>query len=210
MAKKLIIGGLIVVLVGALGLAIYNYNQTNQGLHAGQALAYGNGGGQGSRGGVADGNGAPTEGNANGGYRGGRGGDEVAPGSGEQGQANGKGQTGEAPQGRTDNESSVPDPQAHVEEWLTISGQVTNVDATSLTLKTDDGQTLNIDLGPEWFWSAQGVALDAGDHVTVQAFEEDGEIKVGQISLGDGTPLQLRDTDGRPLWAGRGRGGGRQ
>ena len=43
-----------------------------------------------------------------------------------------------------------------------------------------------------------------------QVFEEDGEIKVGQISLEDGTLLQLRDTDGRPLWAGRGRGGGRQ
>jgi hypothetical protein len=45
----------------------------------------------------------------------------------------------------------------------------------------------------------------------VQAFEEDGEIKVGQISLeSNGTVLQLRDDDGRPMGAGRGRGGGRQ
>jgi hypothetical protein len=185
MAKKLIIGGLIVVLVGALGLAIYNYTQTNQ------AMAYGNGGNQG--------------------YRGGRSEDElVAPSSDEQGRAYGKGQAGDVPQGRTGNEIGVPDPQAHVEEWLTLSGQVTSVDTTGLTLQTDDGQTLSIDLGPEWFWGNQDVTLVAGERVTAQAFEEDGEIKVGQISLEDGTLLQLRDTDGRPLWAGRGRGGGRQ
>jgi hypothetical protein len=87
---------------------------------------------------------------------------------------------------------------------------VTSVDTTGLTLHTDDGQTLSIDLGPEWFWGSQGVTLVAGESVTAQVFEEDGEIKVGQISLEDGTLLQLRDTDGRPLWAGRGRGGGRQ
>lgn len=210
MAKKLIIGGLIVVLVGALSLAIYNYTQTNQGLHVGQAMAYGNGVSQGSRGGLADGNGAPTEGNANRGYRGGRSGDEVAVGSGEQGQAYGKGQTGDVLQGRNGNETGVPDQQAHVEEWLTLSGQVISVDTTGLTLQADDGQTLSIDLGPEWFWSNQDVTLDAGERVVVQVFEEDGEIKVSQISLEDGTLLQLRDTDGRPLWAGRGRGGGRQ
>ena len=87
MAKKLIIGAFIVVLVGALGLAIYNYTQSNQGLHAGQAMDCGNGGGHGSRGGFAEGNGTSTDGNANRGYRGGRSGDEVAVGSGEQDQA---------------------------------------------------------------------------------------------------------------------------
>ena len=187
MAKKLIIGGLIAVLIGGLGLAIYNYTQTNQ------AMAYGNGDNQGYRGGRSEG-------------------ELVMPGSGEQGRAYGKGQAGDVPQGRTGNEMSVPDPQAHVEEWLTLSGQVTSVDTTGLTLQTDDGQTLSIDLGPEWFWANQDVTLVAGERVTVQAFEEDGEIKVGQIRLEDGTLLQLRDTDGRPLWAGRGRGrgGGRQ
>jgi hypothetical protein len=104
-----------------------------------------------------------------------------------------------------------PDPQAHVDEWLTLTGQVVSVDGSGLTLQTDDGRTLSISLGPEWFWSDQDVTVPPGEQVMLQVFEEDGEIKVGQISLeSQGTVLELRDADGRPLWAGRGRGGGRQ
>jgi hypothetical protein len=98
-----------------------------------------------------------------------------------------------------------------VEEWLTLTGQVVSVDTSDLTLQTDDGQTLTVGLGPEWFWSEQGVTVAPGERVTVRAFEEGGEIKVGQIILEtSGTVLQLRNDDGRPMWAGRGRGGGRK
>ena len=191
MAKKLIIGGLIVVLVGALSLGIYNWTQNNGTARAGQGTAYANGEGQG--------------------YRGGRSGNEATPGSAEQGQGYGRAQAGDLAQGGAAYSLREPDPQAHVEEWFTLAGQVTSVDTTGLTLQTDDGQTLSIDLGPEWFWSDQGVTLDAGERVTVQVFDEDGEIKIGQIRReSDGTLLQLRDDDGRPLWAGRGRGGGRR
>jgi len=191
MANKLIIGGLIVVLVGALSLGIYNWTQNNGTAHAGQGTAYASGGGQG--------------------YQGGRSGDEVTPGSTEPGQGYGRAQAGDLPQGGEAYSLREPDPRVHVEEWFTLTGQVTSVDTTGLTLQTDDGQTLSIDLGPEWFWSDQGMTLAAGERVTVQVFDEDGEIKIGQIRLeSDGTLLQLRDDDGRPLWAGRGRGGGRQ
>jgi hypothetical protein len=225
MAKKLIIGGLIVILVGALAVGIYSYTQDNQGLRAGQAQAYGEGGGQGNRGGLADdgdapvqgagnrgrqgsladGDGAPVEGAGSQGYRGGRGTESFSPGS------EYRGQVGDARQGGNTDGLYEPDPQAYVEEWLTLTGQVVSVDISDLTLQIDDGQTMTVGLGPEWFWSDQNVTLAPGDVVTVRAFEEDGEIKVGQISIeSNGTALQLRDDDGRPLWAGRGRGGGRQ
>ena len=70
MAKKLIIGGLIVVLIGALAAGIYSYTQDNQGLRAGQAQAYGEGGGQEYRGGLADDGDAPVEGVGNRGRQG--------------------------------------------------------------------------------------------------------------------------------------------
>ena len=82
------------------------------------------------------------------------------------------------------------------------------MESNTLTMTSDEGQTLEFELGSEWFWGEQGVPLEPGDRVTVLAFEEDGETKVGQITVASsGTTLALRDTNGRPLWAGRGRSG---
>lgn len=208
MMKKLVVGGLVVALIGALVVGVYSLSQRNSGLRAGQALAQGNGGEQG--------------------YRGGRGGEIIAPGyDNDGGQGNygnqaegytGRGGGGQGYRGRQaggvdqaayEGEGiGVPNPQADVGEWLTLAGEVVGVEASTLVLATDDGQTLEFGLGPEWFWSEQGVPLESGEQVTVLAFEEDGEVKVGQISLASsGTILALRDTDGRPLWAGRGRSG---
>ena len=190
MMKKLVVGGLIVALMGALVFGVYSLAQRDTGLRAGQALAQGNGGEQG--------------------YRGGRGNEVVAPGydnDGGQGYRGGK--AGNPDQAGYQGEGiSVPNPQADVDEWLSFDGEVVGVESSTLTMATDDGQTLEFELGPEWFWSEQGVPLEIGEQVTVLAFEEDGETKVGQISLArTGTILALRDTNGRPLWAGRGRGG---
>lgn len=99
-AKKLIIGGLTVVLVGALSLGIYNSTQNNGTARAGQGTAYANGEGQD--------------------YRGGRSGNEVTPSSAEQGQSYGRAQAGGLAQGGEAYSLCEPDPQAHVEEWFTL------------------------------------------------------------------------------------------
>jgi hypothetical protein len=208
MTKKLLIGGLIVALIGVLAVGIYNYAQGNSNLRAGQALAQGNSGDRGHRGGLSESNDTAGDGSGNQGYRSGPNEGDVASGPGNRGQAYGKGQTGNVSQSGYGDGTGVPNPQANVSEWLTFGGEVVSVDMTSLTLQTDDGQVLSVQLGPEWFWSGQGVSLVPGEHVTVLGFEENGQFQVGQIiPESSGTALQLRDSDGRPLWAGRGRGG---
>jgi hypothetical protein len=150
------------------------------------------------------------------GYRGGQGGveprgvsqDSTLLQQGSQGYRGGQGAT--TPYGSAD-ESGVPQPQAEVEEWLTLTGVVGGVDQTGLTLTTDDGQTLTLELGQPRFWTSQGVELQTGDAVEVLGFKADeGYGLVFQTAtitrLSDGATIQLRDADGRPLWAGRGRG----
>jgi hypothetical protein len=212
MIKRLVIGGLIVALVGVLGVGIYSYTQNDSSLRAGQAFAQGLSDGQGYRGGQSnDISPLGYEGEGRQGNSGGRSQGNAAPGNGRS-----AGNQVPAPAGQDRNlargysdGTGVPDPQADVSQWFTLNGEVLSLDVTSLTLYTDDGQTLDIQLGPEWFWTSQDAPLAPGEQVTVQAFEENGQIQAGQISLdGDGTTLALRDASGRPLWAG-GRGGGR-
>jgi hypothetical protein len=87
----------------------------------------------------------------------------------------------------------MPQPQVEVDEWLTLT--------------TDDSQTFTLELGPPWFWSSQDVDLQVGDAVELLGFETDeGNGLVFQAAtitrLSDGTALELRDANGRPLWAG--------
>jgi hypothetical protein len=118
--------------------------------------------------------------------------------------------------GRADGEQ-VPQPQSEVAEWITVQGTVTAVDLNALMIETVDGEMMAVQLGPEHYWTAQGLTLAAGDKVEVTGFYEDGtSFNAGSVTLLDsGATLALRDTDGRPLWAGgpgqggNGQGGGR-
>ncbi len=180
-----------------------------QGSQGSQNEAAPQGGGQGYRGGQsqAESGGAGrddtlTQGGGQG-YQGGRGGADRGNTA-----AQGKGSGGTESFGSSDG-SSVP--QAQVQEWLTLTGAITGVDQTGLTLTTDDGQTLTLELGQPRFWTSQGVELQTGDVIEVLGFEADeGYGLVFQTAtitrLSDSATIQLRDADGRPLWAGRGRG----
>jgi hypothetical protein len=99
--------------------------------------------------------------------------------------------------------------QAQVDEWLTLQGTVTSVDADSLVVQTTGGEQVTVDNRAWWFAQDQGFAAQAGDQVTVVGFYEDSDFEVGQIdNLTTGQTVSIRDESGRPLWAGRGRRGG--
>lgn len=98
--------------------------------------------------------------------------------------------------------------QAQVDEWLTLTGAVTAVDADLLAVDTAGGEVLVENRG-WWYAQEQGFAARVGDQVTLTGFYENDAFEVGQIdNLTTGQSVTLRDQDGRPMWAGRGRRGG--
>jgi hypothetical protein len=99
--------------------------------------------------------------------------------------------------------------QADVDEWLRLEGTVVSVDSYALVVKTADGQEITVQGRPWLFVQESGLVLQVGDRVQLIGFDEAGEFEVGQIAnLASGESVQIREENGRPLWAGRGRRGG--
>lgn len=102
------------------------------------------------------------------------------------------------------------EPDALVDEWVTVQGTVTAVDANLLEVTTSDGKVVVVENRAWWFAQEQGFTLAVGDTVSLTGFYEDVDFEAGSItSLATNQTVSLRDADGRPLWAGRGNGGGR-
>lgn len=98
--------------------------------------------------------------------------------------------------------------QAAMSEWITVNGTVTSVSTTGLVVETATGETVNV-TGRAWSLAqAQGYAPRPGDSITLVGFSENGTFQVGRITLpATGQTIAVRDENGRPLWAGRGRNG---
>jgi hypothetical protein len=99
--------------------------------------------------------------------------------------------------------------QANVEEWLTLQGTVVSVDADTLVVQTANGEQVTIENRAWWFAQEQGFSAQVGDQVTLVGFYENSDFEVGQIDdATNGQAVLVRDENGQPLWAGRGRRGG--
>ena len=107
--------------------------------------------------------------------------------------------------------------QANVEEWLTLQGTVVSVDVDTLVVQTASGEQVTMENRPWWFAQEQGFSARVGDQVTLVGFYEGDDpstssghrFEVGQIDdVTNGQTVFIRDENGRPLWAGRGRRGG--
>ena len=99
--------------------------------------------------------------------------------------------------------------QANVEEWLTLQGTVVSADANTLVVQTVSGEQVTMENRAWWFAQEQGFSTQVGDQVTLVGFYENSDFEVGQIpDATNGQTVLVRDENGRPLWAGRGRRGG--
>lgn len=99
--------------------------------------------------------------------------------------------------------------QADVEGWLTLQGAVVSVDANRLLVQMDSGEQVAVENRAWWFAQEQGFSAQVGDRVTLIGFYEGDDFEVGQIEdATNGQTVLIRDENGHPLWAGRGRRGG--
>ncbi len=99
----------------------------------------------------------------------------------------------------------------------TLSGEVIKIEKISprkgmsygihLQLKTQS-ETIPVHLGPAWFIDSREVKIVQGDKISVTGsritFNNAPAIIASEIKKGDSI-LKLRDTNGIPLWSGRGR-----
>jgi len=125
------------------------------------------------------------------------------------GATNGQGQGGQGAGTGSADGSHTTDPQAQVDEWITISGTIMAYDRNWMTISTDDGQVVSFQTGQPRFFAEQGVTFQVGDEVIVVGFYQADQFTAGDITqVSTGLRVMLRDPNGRPLWAGPGNGNG--
>jgi hypothetical protein len=103
----------------------------------------------------------------------------------------------------------IPDPQAQVDEWITIEGTLMSFQGGNMTMGTEDGEIIAFQTGQPRFFAGQGVTFQIGDEIIVLGFYEGDQFMAGEITqVSTGLRVMLRDPNGRPLWAGPGNGNG--
>lgn len=122
-----------------------------------------------------------------------------------QGQGQGQGVAPGQGQGRNQVEAVSPE--------VTISGIATMAsfelgEEPMLAIQTDDGTTVQVELGPEWYIEEQGLVVNVGDRLTITGhYDGDGVALIVHTITNETTGIStfFRDDTGRPAWAGRGR-----
>jgi len=100
------------------------------------------------------------------------------------------------------------EPQVAPEDWVTFNATVTAVNRSTLTVQTEAGETLSLQLGQASFIQSQGVTFAVGDALSVTGYWQGTTFRAGDITrLATGERVMLLDPNGRPLWGGPGRAG---
>jgi hypothetical protein len=181
MFKKIVISTLVIILLGAVIVGAYDIYNGSSSLEMPEVSLAANAAGGGGNGGWGQGNGQDQ----------GRGQGIMS----DQGYGQGMG-------------SGQSQAQMTQHQWTTLQGTVASVDAQNMVVDTAEQGQLTLELGPAGFADQQGVAFAPGDEITVQGFDESGMFHAVEITQATtGQSLQLRDPNGRPLWAGQGQGG---
>lgn len=99
--------------------------------------------------------------------------------------------------------------QIPADQWVTVEGTVTALTNNGLVIQTADAQTLTISFGRADFWQTQAVTFAVDDVISMLGFWQGDQFNAGQVTkTASGERILLRDPNGRPLWAGPGRGQG--
>jgi hypothetical protein len=115
---------------------------------------------------------------------------------------------GNGPGGRGSSGAVAGEGEAEVDEWITLAGNVSHVDESSMAMVTLLNETVTIENRPWLFAVREGFLAQAGDKIRLLGFYEDGEPKVGAMeNLTSGSAVRIREDGGRPLWVGRSRDG---
>lgn len=118
------------------------------------------------------------------------------------GVTNGNGQSGNRDGDR------IPEPQAQVDEWITIEGTLMSFQGGNMTMETSEGELLSFQTGQPRFFAQQNVTFQVGDEIIVVGFFDGDQFTAGDITqVSTGLRVMLRDPNGRPLWAGPGGNG---
>lgn len=132
-----------------------------------------------------------------------------------QGYGNGKGNrfgnSGNTPSTAQNN----PNPQADISQATTVQGVVVKFEYGTLTLQTESGELIAIQLGNQNYLRQVNFVPLIGENLSVVAFPGDQGLltAINITRLSDGSIYSLRDSsNGRPLWTGGGWGkqGGRK
>jgi hypothetical protein len=103
----------------------------------------------------------------------------------------------------------TPDPQAEVDEWVTLTGTLMSFEGGNMTMSTTDGELISFQTGQPRFFAEQGVNFQVGDEISLVGFYQGDNFTAGEMTqLSTGLRVMLRDPNGRPLWAGPGSGSG--
>jgi hypothetical protein len=96
--------------------------------------------------------------------------------------------------------------QDQVREWLTLIGTVERIDESTLIIGLASGEPITVEGRPWRYALEQGFSAAVGDRLIVTGFYDGEVFEVGQLanSTSDQT-LNIRQDNGRPLWAGGGR-----
>jgi hypothetical protein len=85
--------------------------------------------------------------------------------------------------------------------WM-AQGTIVAFDTAGMTLAIADSAQIYVELGPPHYWQAQGVTLAVDEVVTVDGFYNGDQYHAATVTKADGLQLVVRTADGLPLWSG--------
>ncbi len=115
-----------------------------------------------------------------------------------RGQGQGRNQTE-----RTTNEPLASIQSERVSEWQTVEGTVSSIGSEAMVVELADGRQVLVEGQPWLYAQTQPFSPQVGHQLVMQIFEEDDELKPGQIdNLTNGETVTLRLDNGQPMWSG--------